>query len=612
MFRLQDFVNLIGVIGLGLAPITNYSSLVGGVGEQFIGRHIDARQITMAVQFLDNNGLSGILQSRKEVLAAINPHSTPDDEPVRIMYQLEDMNGAPAGDMLTVDAWYQSGLEQDTTNEYSQVQEKTALTFKAFLPLVVRDGSEGGALNLGAALSNARSGVMRTPSGVWQNLNGIAASDGIQDAVIGADGNLYVVGNFTTIGGISANRIAKLDLNTMTWSAIGTGLNNIGTAIAVGLDGLIYVGGYFTQANGVAANRAAILNPTTSTFSAMGSGLDYQPYIIEVAPNGSVYYGGAFTTAGGVTNTFGIAMWNGAWNAVGNGLDPAVYAIAFDKAGNLYVGRELSPYLVKLVGGAWQTVTPAPNGAVNSLAFSPDGKLYVGGAYTTIGGVTYNRIAVLNNNAWSPAGKNASEGPLSGAVQEIAFDTNGTVYVGGTFTSISRAPTMPSIPVDGIATIRRGIWSPTEIDLNTSDVRKIFSTPYGAIYMFGFWNSVSSAVSSTPIVNSGAQNSYPIFTITGPGSLWEVRNFTTGKSIVISNLTLAAGEKAVLTLLPGQISFVSNVRGSLMSYIIQGSSFDFPIMPGTNDLEVMMTNTTGNSSATVEWQPSMNIDDSGW
>jgi hypothetical protein len=70
--------------------------------------------------------------------------------------------------------------------------------------------------------------------------------------IIIADGNtLYVGGDFTTIGNISANNVAKWDGSS--WSALGSGVNGNVRALTI-LNGEIYAGGTFTTAGGVSAN----------------------------------------------------------------------------------------------------------------------------------------------------------------------------------------------------------------------------------------------------------------------------------------------------------------------------------------------------------------------
>src|SRR5437667_419230 len=81
--------------------------------------------------------------------------------------------------------------------------------------------------------------------------------------------NLYSGGNFSTAGGMSANRMAKWNPAT-GWSGLGSGMDDTVAALAV-LGTNLYAGGYFTTAGGISANGVAKWNPATR-WSALGSG----------------------------------------------------------------------------------------------------------------------------------------------------------------------------------------------------------------------------------------------------------------------------------------------------------------------------------------------------
>jgi hypothetical protein len=69
---------------------------------------------------------------------------------------------------------------------------------------------------------------------------------------------LYAGGDFTTAGGVSANRIAKWD--GTEWSPLGNGIDDWVRALAVFDDGsgpALYAGGYFSTAGGIDVNRIA-------------------------------------------------------------------------------------------------------------------------------------------------------------------------------------------------------------------------------------------------------------------------------------------------------------------------------------------------------------------
>ncbi len=181
---------------------------------------------------------------------------------------------------------------------------------------------------------------------------------------------LYVGGVFQTAGGVNVNHVARWN---GTWSSLGSGVAGGGLygpavySFAIFDDDgdgshspALYVGGDFTSAGGVPANRIARWDGTA--WSPVGGGLggtnNYpNPSVFALAdydddgdgPNpASLYAGGYFTSAGGV-DTNNIARWNGeAWASIAggtSGYDPFVLAFSiFDDDGGgpvlpaLYVG----------------------------------------------------------------------------------------------------------------------------------------------------------------------------------------------------------------------------------------------------------------------------------
>ena len=101
-----------------------------------------------------------------------------------------------------------------------------------------------------------------TQTNTWSSL-GTGSSNGVDSAVfaLAVVGNEVVVGGaFTEAGGVSANRVARFNTLTNTWSTLGTGssngVNNTVAALAV-VGNEVFVGGFFTSAGGVSANRVA-------------------------------------------------------------------------------------------------------------------------------------------------------------------------------------------------------------------------------------------------------------------------------------------------------------------------------------------------------------------
>jgi hypothetical protein len=137
---------------------------------------------------------------------------------------------------------------------------------------------------------------------------------------------LFAGGDFTTAGGVAANRIAKW--NGSRWRRLGSGLNGRVFALTVYDDGgghALYAGGSFTSAGGLSTMQIARWDG--STWSPLGSGItaDDGAFVRALAlyDDGSgpaLYAGGSFTSAGGVAAN-GIARWDGSsWTPLGSGM----------------------------------------------------------------------------------------------------------------------------------------------------------------------------------------------------------------------------------------------------------------------------------------------------
>ena len=219
----------------------------------------------------------------------------------------------------------------------------------------------------------------------------------IVHAVVRAGNDIYIGGNFTAVGSVAANHVAKW--NGTAWSSlgagIGNGVNGSVYSLAVAGNGAVYAGGSFTQAGGAAADNIAKWNGTA--WNSLGAGVGgtfYTVYALAVADSGDVYAGGYFTQAGGLAANC-VARWNGtAWSSLGtgaaNGTDNTVYA----------------------------------------LAVASNGDVYAGGKFTQAGGMAANSIAKWNGTAWSSLGAGTR-----GYVKALAVAGNGDVYAGSDFTN---------------------------------------------------------------------------------------------------------------------------------------------------------------------------------
>ncbi|HYF66166.1 MAG TPA: hypothetical protein VD886_25280, partial [Herpetosiphonaceae bacterium] len=70
------------------------------------------------------------------------------------------------------------------------------------------------------------------------------------------------------------------------------------------------------------------------------------------------------------------------------------------------------------------------DGTVYAVAAGGNGSVYVGGTFTTAGGVTVNRIARWDGSSWSALG-----GGMNLFVYALAVGSDGSLYASGNFTT---------------------------------------------------------------------------------------------------------------------------------------------------------------------------------
>ena len=116
----------------------------------------------------------------------------------------------------------------------------------------------------------------------------------IADMQLLPNGDVVVVGGFSSAGGQSANNIARWD--GASWSALGTGTDAPVAAVQRMPNGDLIVGGYFTTAGGVAAMRLARWDGVA--WSPVAAGPNDAIRVITPMANGDLLAGGNFTSVG--------------------------------------------------------------------------------------------------------------------------------------------------------------------------------------------------------------------------------------------------------------------------------------------------------------------------
>jgi hypothetical protein len=302
----------------------------------------------------------------------------------------------------------------------------------------------------------------------WNGSSWSALGSGLDNvpysiAISGSD--VYVVGQISTAGGVPVSGVAHWDGSQ--WSALGTGIG--GTAgyyqmAAVAAQGNdVYVGGSFDLAGGAPANAIAHWNKATQTWSSLGSGIMLGSDLGSVNAlafySGALHAGGFFDHAGGVSAS-NVAAWNGTtWSALGTGIDGSVNALAVS-AGSLYAGGDITAAnslpvhnLVRWNGTSWVDAGGGTNGAVAALA-DRAGTLYVGGGFDEAGGNPHQNLAAWNGSTWNNVGGGVSSLFYSRVVLTLAVGGS-SVYVGGDFSKVAGG----SVSAHFIASWNGSTWS---------------------------------------------------------------------------------------------------------------------------------------------------------
>lgn len=209
-----------------------------------------------------------------------------------------------------------------------------------------------------------------------------------------------------------------------TWSALGSGMNTTVNVLKM-WRGELYAAGEFTNAGGVPANYIAKWDG--NSWLPLGTGTNDRILCMAVTDD-YLYVGGRFTSAGDIpANRF--ARWDGnSWSTISGSPNLIVHAIE-PSGTSIYIGGRLITSshgrVYKWSGWSWELL-PSPNNLVRDLLISGN-DLYIGGHFTTVGGVTANRVARWNGSAWSPLGSG-----FWNDVYKVA-ESQGTIYAVGLF-----------------------------------------------------------------------------------------------------------------------------------------------------------------------------------
>jgi uncharacterized delta-60 repeat protein len=313
-------------------------------------------------------------------------------------------------------------------------------------------------------------GTFTTHSSTSQNRIVRFNADGIRDAgfttgtgfnssvlaiALQTDGKILLVGDFSLYNGVAQNRITRLNADGTrdTGFTTGSGFNGSVTTIALQTDGKILVGGIFTLIDGNVQSNFARLNANgtrdTGFTAGTGSSVNGDVDAIVVQTDGKILPAGKFTSYNGTTqNRITRLNADGTRDTgfvIGTGLTGDVETMALQTDGKILVGGWFTSYngttqnyITRLnADGTRDTgfvIGTGFNSRVYAIAVQSDGKILVGGNFTSYNGTTQNYITRLNADGTRDTGFVIGTG-FNGVVYAIAVQPDGTISVGGSFSS---------------------------------------------------------------------------------------------------------------------------------------------------------------------------------
>jgi hypothetical protein len=282
--------------------------------------------------------------------------------------------------------------------------------------------------------------------GVDGGMNQVLAMQAFDD---GSGPALYVGGDFTTAGGISAQGIARWDGET--WSPVGDGYAGTVLTLVVFDDGrgpALYMGG----TSGVFRWSGSLWEPLGGEAPRMVWGL--LPIDANRPGGPALYVSGNFETAGGVAAN-NIAKWDGEiWSALNDGLSRGATLVDFDDDNDgrpeIYAACDFKYADGMIADGVarwdpddseWSTFGDgfgSNRSELNAVIRFDDGSgagpsLFAAGEFDTVGGIVVSNIARWDGESWS-----ALDGGLESCVNALAIYDDGSgegeaLYAGGEF-----------------------------------------------------------------------------------------------------------------------------------------------------------------------------------
>lgn len=570
-------------------------------GSVYLRDRINARNLTL---ILDNNStsLTGLHSRRKAFWNVIKPDALGGGQPFLLGY-----SGAASGKTVYSAVRYAGGWGLDgglvSPGRAVEADASVALRLLAVDPFWYADDAESAVLDFQDSIASNNYALARI-GGAWQNLGTGFSGPAWITAVDKERGRVYYGGNFATANGVTVNGICYWNGTTFVGMGGTPGVTG-GTyrvkSIAVAPNGDVWIGGDFTAVGGVTADGLARWNIATSTWTAFTNGTPGDTIeAIAIDKNGLVYIGGTFLNWDGDADQDNITSYNGtAFVQLSTGANSTVYALAIGLDGTtLYVGGDFTSPQTRLMtwnGSAFAAMGGGASSFVTSITVVENGDVYAGGAFVST--PTTTQIARWNGSSWSALGSGVND-----VVRKILSLGNGVILVCGDFTTAGG-----SAISERLAYWNGSAWYQADADLPSTPVTNSASLLSGNIYISYNTTGTALIAGRTTVTVASTAPVYPIITITGTttaastSTLQWLENQTTGERLYF-NLTINTGEIITIDLRPQSRKVTSNWRGQIFDQPLPTSDFSaWHLVTGANVIAAFMTSTITGATMTMNW-----------
>ncbi|CAB4123794.1 Delta-60 repeat [uncultured Caudovirales phage] len=403
---------------------------------------------------------------------------------------------------------------------------------------------------------------------------GTGPNNTVLGMVVQSTGKIVITGGFTTWGGVTVNKIVRLNTDgtrdTAFTTNTGTGFDTqipSPSAIGVQSDDKIVIAGQFQTLNGVAVNRAIRLNSDGTKDTGFATALpNTGPALLTIQADGQIVFIGAFTlwgttTSSGtarVTSSGSLATYS-LLTGLG-GANGAVNALAVQSNGQIIIGGAFTSFngstsavriarvsSAGVLDTAFATNTgTGASGIVWATFVQSDGKIVVGGAFGTWNGATVNGIVRLNTDGTLDAAFATNTGTGGTTIITAALQSDGKILVGGNFTTWNGTAVTYIVRLNSDGT--RDTTFTTNIGTGpNAAIQYITVQPDGKVLVSGAFTAWNGTTTKFVRLNSNGtiDASFVTNTGTGPNGLANVMTIQSdGKILVGGTFTTWNGTTA--------------------------------------------------------------------